>query len=62
MAVKRRYVVTARWDDGSIEQVDVDCDSAGAARRDAEATLRRDYEPDWKVVAVSGPMVGLYGS
>jgi hypothetical protein len=58
--MKRRYVVTARWDDGSTEQVDVDSNSPGAARQDAEATLRGDYEPGWKVVAVNGPMVGLY--
>jgi hypothetical protein len=58
--MKKRYVVTARWDDGSTEQVDVDSESAGTARRDAEATLRSDYEPGWTVVAVNGPMVGFY--
>jgi hypothetical protein len=56
----KRYVVTAKWDDGSTEQVDVDTTSAARARRDAEAELRRDYEPGWKVVAVDGPVVGCY--
>jgi hypothetical protein len=58
--MKKRYVVTARWDDGSTEQMDVDATSASAARRDAQAEFRRDYEPGWTVVAVNGPIVGFY--
>jgi len=58
--MKKRYVVTARWADGSTEQVDVDATSTTAARRDAEHALCRDYEPGWTVVALNGPMVGFY--
>jgi hypothetical protein len=60
IAMKKRYVVTATWPDGSTEQLEADADSASAASRDAKTVLQHDYEPGWKVTAVDGPMVGFY--